>query len=487
MIRKVLPTHHAAWAVWRHAAPLVAHHWLCGVDTPATSVCLLQPDRPLHPDREHPGRPYNSAPAEQSESVAVSASYIKPVSRRFPDGAVGPPVGLRGRATRSFEAAGEAVKLGDPSMVTVLILHRSRIQRVALGNALREGLQWNVVFAGEPAEAEEYLRHVPVDLILAEPVETAGDRHVFERLRSGWPEVPMVAVVPGADDRAALDALVDGAIAVVSENAGAEEISRTLEQILASFKQYARVPGLLECMRYSETEFVIRNDRRLLKALVERLVAGVHLFGVCPSSDLPRVALALQEALINAAHHGCMELDSRLRQLDAGAYFELAARRERAPEYANRRIRVREVLSREEARFVIRDEGAGFDVGATMRHLAETGGEPRAYGRGLALIRALMDEVHFNEQGNEITLVLRAKRADRDEWLLECWDEGVLEDEADDHLWEALESRWRRRGACSGRKPRARTSGRFTRSGWKWPRPDTARRRSGCLPSRDAA
>ncbi|RMG32306.1 MAG: hypothetical protein D6725_17810 [Planctomycetota bacterium] len=326
-------------------------------------------------------------------------------------------------------------------MATVLILHRSRVQRVALGGVLRDGLQWNVVVAADPAEAEEYLNHVPVDLVLAEPVEDAADGSWFRTFRTRRPDVPLVAVVSSDDGQAALDALVDGAIAVVADDAPPGELAQTLQQVLAACKHYARVPSLLECMTHSETEFVVRNDRRLLKALVERLVAGVRLFGVCDPADLTRLALAFEEALTNAADHGCLELDSRLRQLDAGAYFALATRRERQPEYAARRIRVREILSRDEVRVVIRDEGAGFDVAATFHQLAETSGdEPRAYGRGLALIKAMMDEVHFNELGNEITLVLRPRRTERDRWLMECWDEHIVEEETDVSPFEPVES-----------------------------------------------
>lgn len=54
----------------------------------------------------------------------------------------------------------------------------------------------------------------------------------------------------------------------------------------------------------------------------------------------------------------------------------------------------------------VTDEGEGFDPAAvpdptTPQNLTRTGG------RGLFLMRQLLDEVSYNEQGNSVTLVLR--------------------------------------------------------------------------------
>ncbi len=59
-----------------------------------------------------------------------------------------------------------------------------------------------------------------------------------------------------------------------------------------------------------------------------------------------------------------------------------------------------------EARFVIRDEGPGFDP-AQVSDPTYRSNLDKPYGRGLFLIRAFMDEVLFNDKGNEITLIKR--------------------------------------------------------------------------------
>lgn len=76
-------------------------------------------------------------------------------------------------------------------------------------------------------------------------------------------------------------------------------------------------------------------------------------------------------------------------------------------EDGEKRVRVAAEFQAGSAKVTIEDEGEGFDP--------ETVGDPtrpenrdRSNGRGLFLLRALADEVRFNERGNAVTLVVRA-------------------------------------------------------------------------------
>jgi anti-sigma regulatory factor (Ser/Thr protein kinase) len=73
-----------------------------------------------------------------------------------------------------------------------------------------------------------------------------------------------------------------------------------------------------------------------------------------------RAGVALQEALVNAMHHGNLELG---RAGDHAAR-ELAEQRRKQPPYAQRRVFVTARVSREQAAYAIRDEGPGFDARA---------------------------------------------------------------------------------------------------------------------------
>ncbi|MDX1945799.1 MAG: ATP-binding protein, partial [Pirellulaceae bacterium] len=105
-----------------------------------------------------------------------------------------------------------------------------------------------------------------------------------------------------------------------------------------------------------------------------------------------------------------LELSSDLRQSDSDAYYREAERRRYLPEYAGRRVSIFVSESPKEGIYVVRDDGPGFDPHVqrdptTAEHLEIPSG------RGLFLIRMFMDEVRYNERGNEITMIHRRRRA----------------------------------------------------------------------------
>ena len=71
----------------------------------------------------------------------------------------------------------------------------------------------------------------------------------------------------------------------------------------------------------------------------------------------------------------------------------------------NKRVRVEVTVRVEEVAVRVTDQGEGFDP-TTIPDPTLPGNISKPGGRGIFLMKALMDEVHFNEQGNSVTLVL---------------------------------------------------------------------------------
>ena len=128
--------------------------------------------------------------------------------------------------------------------------------------------------------------------------------------------------------------------------------------------------------------------------------------GIFDERERTRVGVALEEALVNASEHGNLGLDSMLRQDDRASYLELIEERLHSAPYVERKIRVQSKLTSQEARFVIRDDGEGFDSCA-LPDPTDPQNLLKVSGRGVMLMRTFMDEVSFNEMGNEVTLVKR--------------------------------------------------------------------------------
>jgi anti-sigma regulatory factor (Ser/Thr protein kinase) len=115
---------------------------------------------------------------------------------------------------------------------------------------------------------------------------------------------------------------------------------------------------------------------------VERVVEACRHLGGLDADAAFRLQVAMGEAVANAILYGNGEDPSRFVTIEAEA----------RPEF----VKVR-----------VADEGTGFDPGS-IPDPTGTQGVQRSRGRGLFLLRSLMDEVSFNEIGNQVTLVLRA-------------------------------------------------------------------------------
>src|SRR5690554_5428026 len=122
-------------------------------------------------------------------------------------------------------------------------------------------------------------------------------------------------------------------------------------------------------------------------------------------NDLRAIGRAVQQ-LVNR----CRELgfdDDRLRlNLRVGVTEALA----NAMLYGNgrdpaKRVRIEANVSPKKVTVRVTDEGFGFDPGAVTDPTLP-GNRARPGGRGIFLIRKLMDRVEFNERGNSITMVL---------------------------------------------------------------------------------
>src|ERR1035438_1756702 len=123
------------------------------------------------------------------------------------------------------------------------------------------------------------------------------------------------------------------------------------------------------------------------------------------------IALALHEALVNALEHGNLELESTLKGdlcVEEDPYSKLREERMSDPVFAGRLIEIRLAMDTERFEVEISDEGNGFDT-SRMSALPKGSDMGSHCGRGLPMIFLVMDEVHFNEKGNQIRLVLRRK------------------------------------------------------------------------------
>lgn len=120
------------------------------------------------------------------------------------------------------------------------------------------------------------------------------------------------------------------------------------------------------------------------------------------------VFLILTELFVNAVDHGLLRLDSKIKTQADGMEVYLAQRAERLLELQDGRIEIDLMGLRykdsEMLKIRVKDNGPGFDWGATFSSNDSHSIPSATFGRGIALIRALSVKVQFIGLGNEVEI-----------------------------------------------------------------------------------
>src|SRR3972149_4753627 len=122
--------------------------------------------------------------------------------------------------------------------------------------------------------------------------------------------------------------------------------------------------------------------------------------------DIKKVRVALHEALSNAIEHGNLQIPASLKEGGCveDLFERLKGERMANAVYASRKITAGYIKHDNDITYCIKDEGPGFDY-KNVYDPTSPDNILKCYGRGIVLMRICMDEVSFNEKGNEIRLV----------------------------------------------------------------------------------
>ncbi len=292
-------------------------------------------------------------------------------------------------------------------MSTVLIVDDSVMERELAGKMLQRLSGVSVAFAGDGMEAVAAIAASPPDLVVTDlQMPRMGGLELVTALRQSHPAIPVVLVTGFGSESIASDALHAGAASYVPKRNLARDLAPTVARTLELLHAPSVDAGARAFLVDTRHRFVLENDPAQLPPFIASLAAEARSRGVCTESESMMLSLALNEALSNALEHGNLEVDSVLREDGMDRYTAEIERRRHISPYDERRIHVDVCLTDEDATYVIRDGGAGFDH-ADLPDPTDPANLLKASGRGLLLMQTFMDDVQLNERGNEITLVKR--------------------------------------------------------------------------------
>ena len=292
-------------------------------------------------------------------------------------------------------------------MTTILVVDDSAVDRHLVGGLLERDTALRVEYAVHGVDALAKMSVAAPDLVVTDLMMPEMDGlQLVSAVRSKFPYVPVILTTSQGNEEIAVQALQQGAASYVPKHALARRLLDTVHRVLAVSCRERSYLRLWHCITVAEYALELENDGSLIGPLVTYLQEHVSRMGLCDETDRMRIGVALEEALTNAMYHGNLQVGSELREEDDRAYCALVETRRNQVPYKERRIHVRARLSRDEAVFVVRDEGTGFDP-SCLPDPTDPANLERVSGRGILLMRTFMDDVTFLGMGNEVVLTKR--------------------------------------------------------------------------------
>lgn len=295
-------------------------------------------------------------------------------------------------------------------MPHILVADDSPVERRLYASLITKHIAFaDVIQAADGVQVLAEIEKHDFDLILTDfQMPQIDGLEVLRQVSRIRPGLPVVVMTGCGSEETAVRALQAGAASYLMKGEITQRLIETIKNVLSVSQVRHNRRRVLSSLEKQSASFVLDNDTSLVGPLITYLQDQLQASQLCDDSLLTRIGVALHESLTNAIYHGNLELDSDLRQEDEAIFYELADHRRYEEPYCARRVHLESAVDRNSIRYVIRDEGRGFNT----QQVKDPTLEENLFsigGRGLLLIRSFMDEVSHNARGNEITLVKRLK------------------------------------------------------------------------------
>lgn len=290
-------------------------------------------------------------------------------------------------------------------MVSILVVDDSATDRTRIAGLLSKHFDYAVSTATDGVNALKSLSTIDVDLVLTDlQMPEMDGLKLVQEVKEQYPNIPVILMTGVGSEEIAVQAMKEGAASYVNKSSASEWLHEIVERVLAQRGDAVAHSELLDRMLTDEYELSLINDRVLMSSTARFLRQTVQAVGLCDDAELPRLGIAMEEALLNACLHGNLELDSKLREGDGTAFQDLALERSGQQPYVDRRVVVKASITPQQLKVEIEDEGPGFNP-EDLPDPTDPENLLKPHGRGVMMMRLFLDEVSWNDRGNHVTLI----------------------------------------------------------------------------------
>lgn len=246
---------------------------------------------------------------------------------------------------------------------------------------------------------------------------------VLKHIKTKKPETRVIILTGHGDEEMAIKALKNGANDYIKKPINLNHLNDSIDKAVGSIRSLKRTTFNAVNIDVHHQVLEIRNNLEEIYGVTNYITNLNHIFFTKASCE--KIKLAIIESLRNSIEHGNLEIgyDEKHDLLESGLFNQEMKNRINSDEFKNRMVRIEYTLSKDGIKYIIKDEGKGFD----WKNLPNADTPENIFkrnGRGLLLIKLMMDEVSYNEKGNEITLMKKSDidmdnidRYEKDVWI----------------------------------------------------------------------
>jgi len=305
-------------------------------------------------------------------------------------------------------------------MPRVLLVDDSATDRALLQGLLERDEDLTVRSCANGCEAMECLLEETPDVVVTDlQMPDMDGLELVAQIRQRYSRLPVILITGHGSESLAVKALRRGAAGYVPKNQCTELLRPTIEHVYQLTYEAANYDRLIGNASTVLFEFQLPNDELLIAPLIDLAQKMACGMGICDTIGSLQLGVALEHAVLNAIYHGNLELtQQQLREAietlsiedESGTPQEsrmrLARGRNSQAPYRDRRVSVGLKITRDEVKFVVRDQGPGFDA-KEVAEIGLTTSLSGKTGQGMFLMWAFMDQVSFDTTGNTVTLIKR--------------------------------------------------------------------------------
>jgi DNA-binding response OmpR family regulator len=238
---------------------------------------------------------------------------------------------------------------------------------------------------------------VIVDLFLFEQEGLGLVKKIFERR----PTCPVLLLTGVGHFESTMEGLRAGALDYVQQPIHEKEFSQVLQRAIHAVPTSVDDAPGIDRLEY---QLVMEPDPEHVESTVTWLVQETAMGLMEPRRIHLRAAL--QELVMNAVEHGCLELRYRdkLEAVEKDQYAELIHQRLQDARLRNRRVTIRAAYDKRQGvlTYQIADEGMGFDWKSRVNDSLDACPISNGSGRGIFLVHSFFPDIMYNDRGNEV-------------------------------------------------------------------------------------